>query len=275
MIETFINRDRYASIKALIFEEIGLNRSHENQHLQGLFIAANHSFSNSIMRRFPIQILVTCLFLNSCASTNSPLISHPTHAAEVDTGESKFAVGASMLERAVLELPPEAVADIPRSQRAIFLSHLGADEPPNNRLDVKNGFLEFYTDGEVPFFANSMLYMKVFPKKDGGDIVFCHMPKPQADTLPPRPGQTYFFTQRDGKWVDVTKETLPRGVDILWLFRHSRNSLILQAGPYDVWKKPDGMKSYSGDAKRRLDLVWDRKSFHAQKAKSPTFDYGR
>jgi hypothetical protein len=101
------------------------------------------------------------------------------------------------------------------------------------------------------------------------------MPKPQADTLPPRPGQTYFFTQRDGKWVDVTKETLPSGVDILWLFRHSRNSLILQAGPYDVWKKPDGMKSYSGDAKRRLDLVWDRKSFHAQKAKSPTFDYGR
>lgn len=227
------------------------------------------------MRCFPLQILATCIILTSCASTESPLLPHPSNPTEVDTVVPKLAVGASLLERAVLELPPEAVADIPRSQRAIFLSHLGADEPPNNRLDVTNGFLEFYTDGEVPFFASSMLYMKVFPKKGGGDIVFCHMPKPQADTLPPRPGQTYFFAQRDGKWVDVTRETLPRGVDILWLYRHSRNSLILQAGPYDVWNKPDGTKSCNGDAKRRMDLMWDGTSFHAHAAKSSIFDYDR
>jgi hypothetical protein len=172
-----------------------------------------------------------------------------------------------------MELPPEAVADIPRSQRAIFLSHLRADEPSKQRLDVKNGFLEFYSDGEVPFLASSMLYMKVFPAKDGGNIVFCHMPKPQADELPPRPGQTFFFAQRDGKWVDVTRDTLPKGVDFLWLFRHSRHSLVLQAGPYKVWKKPDGTEACGGDGLRLMDLVWDGTSFHTQTAKSQKFDY--
>ncbi|QTN32763.1 hypothetical protein HZ994_10605 [Akkermansiaceae bacterium] len=173
-----------------------------------------------------------------------------------------------------MELPPEAVADIPFPQRAIFLSHLRSDGPPNPRLDVKNGFLWFYSDGETPFLASSMLYMKVFPIKGGGDIVFCHMPKPQADTMPPRPGQTYFYAHRDGKWVDVTKETLPEGVDILWLFRHSRRSLVLQAGPYKVWKKPDGTEACGGDGVRLMDLAWDGRSFRAHTAKSPEFYYG-
>lgn len=173
-----------------------------------------------------------------------------------------------------MELPPKAVADIPRSQRAMFLSHLRADGPSNQRLDVGNGFLEFYSDGETPFLASSMLYMKVFPGKDGGDIVFCHMPKPQADTRPPRPGQTFFFAHRGGGWVDVTRETLPEGADILWLFRHSRHSLVLQAGPYKVWKKPDGTESCSGEGTRLMDLAWDGTSFHARKAKSAKFGYG-
>jgi hypothetical protein len=226
------------------------------------------------MRRSPLQILVTCFILTSCASTQAPTLPPPSNPTEVDTVGAYRATGASALERAVMELPAEAVADIPQSQRAAFLSHLRADEPPNTRLDVKNGFLEFYSDGEVPFLASSMLYMKVFPDKDGGNIVFCHMPKPQADTLPPRPGQTFFFAQRDGKWVNVTRETLPKGVDILWLFRHSRHSLVLQAGPYKVWKKPDGSEACGGEGVRLMDLVWDGTSFRARTAKTPKFEYG-
>ena len=220
-----------------------------------------------------IRILLSSFILASCASTRSPPLAPPSNPTEVATVGPYHATGAGVLERAVMELPPEAVADIPPSQRAIFLSHLKADEPSNQRLDVKNGFLEFYTDGEVPFLASSMLYMKVFPNKDGGNIVFCHMPKPQADTLPPRPGQTFFFARRDGRWVDVTAETLPKGVDILWLFRHSRHSLVLQAGPYKVWKKPDGSEACGGDGVRLMDLLWDGTSFRARTAKSPEFDY--
>jgi hypothetical protein len=114
--------------------------------------------------------------------------------------------------------------------------------------------------------------MKVFLRKDGGSIVFCHMPKPQADCLPPRPGQTFFFMKRDGQWVDVTRETLPKGVDSLWLFKHHRLSSVLQAGPYKVWKNPDGTDASNGEGLRLKDLVWDGTTFHARTAKTPKFE---
>lgn len=225
------------------------------------------------MRRSLIQIVATCFILTSCASTKSPTKPLPANQAEADAAESRQASGKSVLERAVLELPPDVVADIPQAERSIFLAHLRTDNPTNTRLDVKNGFLEFYADGEVPFHASSMLYMKVFPRKDGGNIVFCHMPKPQADCLPPRPGQTFFFTERDGQWVDVTRKTLPKGVDSLWLFKHRGRSFVLQAGPYNVWKKPDGTDASNGEGVRLKDLVWDGTAFHARTAKTSKFEY--
>lgn len=223
------------------------------------------------MSRSLIQILATCFILTSCAATNSRTKPLPANQPEVDSADSGQAVSKSVLGRAVLELPPAAVADIPRVQRTIFLAHLRADKN-KGRLDVKNGFREFYSDGEVPFLASSMLYMKVFPRKDGGSIVFCHMPKPQADCLPPRPGQTFFFMKRDGQWVDVTQETLPKGVDSLWLFKHRRLSSVLQTGPYKVWKKPDGTDASNGEGLRLKDLVWDGTTFHARTAKTPKFE---
>lgn len=225
------------------------------------------------MRRSLTQILATCFILTACASTKSPTKPLPANQAEADATESQQASGNSVLERAVLELPPEAVANIPRDERSIFLAHLRTDNPTNTRLDVKNGFLEFYSDGEVPFLASSMLYMKVFPRKDGGNIVFCHMPKPQADELPPRPGQTFFFTERDGQWVDVTRKTLPKGVDVLWRFKHRRRTPVLQAGPYKVWKKPDGTDASNGEGVRLKDLVWDGATFHARTATTRKFEF--
>lgn len=175
---------------------------------------------------------------------------HPTRAAAM-----------SALERAIMELPPEAVADIPTGERRIFLNELRRDAPPNKRLDIKNGFLEFYSDGEVPFHVTSMLYIKVFPLIEGGSIILCHMPKPESDSLPSRLRQTFIFTRRKSGWIDLTGQILPKGVYALWRFQPRRASAVIEVGPY------------KGARRKIFDLIWDGTAFRTQKAKNSEYSY--
>jgi len=181
----------------------------------------------------------------------------------------------STLEQAILELPTTALADIPFSERQIFLNHLREDKdaddtPSSQRLDIKHRYLEFYSDGEVPFHATSMLYVKVFTKSDGGVVVFCHMPKPQADGLPARANQTFVFEHRKHQWIDVTDEVLPKGIDRMRCFRPQRITNVIEAGDYaKTIRRPGGGHYY----KREIDLFWNGRKFTTQKAPSHEFTF--
>jgi len=178
---------------------------------------------------------------------------------------------ASVLEQAIVQLPPKAVADMPLKDRKIFLDDLKKDTPPNKRLDIANDYLEFSSDGETPYYASSMLYVKIFWIKGGGYIVFCHMPKPKADRKPPRPGQTFIFIRKDGEWVDVTKNYIPASIDIESCFVPRRTKSIMQAGTYKntIVIKPNGGHDYT----KQFDLIWNGKSFVVVKSPTERFTY--
>ena len=78
------------------------------------------------------------------------------------------------IERAIRELPPQFVADIPLAQRPLL----------QRRLDLAHGYLHWFSDGS-DVNATSMLYMRQFPRADGGFVVITHMPKPFADGSTP------------------------------------------------------------------------------------------
>lgn len=216
----------------------------------------------------------------SCSSVKSPTTALPAAALgdestrqSVSATQREKRANISTLEQAVLELPTNALADIPFSERQIFLDHLREDKdadgaPGSQRLDIKHRYLEFYTDGEVPFHATSMLYVKVFTKSDGGVIVFCHMPKPQADGLPARANQTFFFERRKDQWIDVTDKVLPKGIDRMRCFRPQRTTNVIEAGDYaKAIVRPGGGHDY----KREFDLFWDGRKFTTRKAPSHEF----
>jgi hypothetical protein len=169
-----------------------------------------------------------------------------------------------------MQLPPAALADMPFKDRAIFLDDLKKDQPKNKRLDIRNDYMEFYSDGETPFYASSMLYLKVFWIKGGGFLVFCHMPKPQADGGAPRPGQTFVFKREDGTWNDVTREYIPAEIDILSRFVPRRSKNIVQVGTY---RKMLVLSGGGHDYVRQCDLYWTGRSFVVRKSPSQEFSY--
>src|SRR3712207_2437050 len=96
---------------------------------------------------------------------------------------------ASLLERALLELPPRYVADLPRANRPAFLARLS--EHPG--FDPKHRYFHWYSDGGDlgQIGLTSMLYIKVFRRVSGDSVVLTHMPKPFADGSTPRRNQTF------------------------------------------------------------------------------------
>lgn len=176
------------------------------------------------------------------------------------------AADVSELERAIRELPSQFVADIPPTQRTAFLQSLRRD-PSDTRLDLRHGFLNFYSDGGDygEGFGTSMFYMRQFRRADGGSIVLTHMPKPFADGSAPRANQTFVFERRNGKWTDVTSEVFPAGIDLTSHFRPQRVSAVVEVAPYVHAKRRDGRGQFWDFGARIADLHWDGHAFQKRK----------
>jgi hypothetical protein len=181
------------------------------------------------------------------------------------------AAEVSGLELAIRELPPEAVADIPLSQRTRFLQSLRRD-PSDTRLDLRRGFLHFYSDGgdHGEGFGTSMLYMRQFQRTDGGFVILTHMPKPFADGSAPRANQTFVFERRNGQWTDVTDELFPSGIDLTSHFRPQRVSAIVEVAPYVRVTRRDGRGDVWDFGPRDIDLRWDGRVFQKHKPSKST-----
>jgi hypothetical protein len=71
----------------------------------------------------------------------------------------------------------------------------------------------------------------------------------------------------------LTREVLPRGVDIRWCFIPRRGAPIIEAGPYERIKRRDG-RGYAYIAERRLiDFVWTGTSFRTRRPDSSEYTF--
>ena len=166
----------------------------------------------------------------------------------------------SELERAIRELPPRFVADIPIATRDALFERIQRDL--DTHLDLKNGFVHFFSDNSRDGIgATSMLYMRQFPRVDGGFVILTHMPKPFADGSTPRANQTFVFERRKDRWKDVTDEVFPRGVDRTAHFRPRRTSKVVEVAPYVSVKRQDGKGDAWQFGPRTAELHWNGEVF--------------
>ncbi|RYD70402.1 MAG: hypothetical protein EOP84_26755 [Verrucomicrobiaceae bacterium] len=162
----------------------------------------------------------------------------------------------SGLERAIRELPAKFVADIPLEDRALLLRSLLAGSG-DERLDLKKGFLNWYSDSPEAPRSSSMLYMQEYRKADGGVVVLTHMPKPYADGSTPRANQTFVFEQRKDQWTDITSEVLPKGIDLTNHFQPRWGSSVVEVSPYVHTKRNDGRGFAWTIGPRVAELHWN------------------
>jgi hypothetical protein len=183
----------------------------------------------------------------------------------------------SALERAIRELPPQFVADIPLAQRGALLQSLRSN-PSDTRLDLAHGYLHFYSDGgdHGAIGGTSMFYMRQFQREGGGFVVLTHMAKPFADGSTPRANQTFVFERRHGKWADITTEVFPARIDLTSHFRPLRASAVVVVAPYARIKRVDG-RGYAYDfGPPALELHWNGHVFQKRKpSKTALSEYGR
>jgi len=183
-----------------------------------------------------------------------------------------FSEDLTVLERAIHQLPAECLADLPTQERQLFIDDMLKLIPKNKCLDIPNQYLHYYSDGETPFHMSSMLYMKVFPD-ERGDIVLCHMPKPHADSNPPRLGQTFLFRWSDGRFVDVTDSILPKKVNRKWKFKPRRAESVIEIGPYEKTRRADGRGFAFIGVRPRSQLIWTGDVFELEKLKIDKYSY--
>ena len=179
------------------------------------------------------------------------------------------------LERAIRELPPRFVADIPIANRDAFIKSLQRNSS-DRRLDLKNGYLHHYSDNSAEGFgATSMLYMRQYRRADGGFVVLTHMPKPFANGSAPREDQTFVFERRGGRWKDVTSEVFPKAIDWTAHFRPLRASKVVEVAPYVRIQRADGRGEAWNFGECVADLIWDGHEFqkHDPNNRSLTKDY--
>ena len=170
------------------------------------------------------------------------------------------------LERAIRELPPRFVADISIANRDAFIRSLQRDSS-DRRLDLKNGFLHFYSDNSAEGLgATSMLYMRQYRRANGGFVVLTHMPKPFGKGSAPRENQTFVIARRNGVWKDITAEVFPRGIDLTAHFRPQRTSRVVEFAPYARIQRQDGNGETWIFGSREADFSWDGREFQKHDA---------
>ena len=163
----------------------------------------------------------------------------------------------TILERALLELPPQFVADMPLDERRIMVEAY-TSKPADDRLDLKNGFFAGFSD--CPFeqlrSASSWFYVKVFHHRDGKAVVFTYRGHFDDKSKSARE-RAHAFECRNGLWTDVTEQVFPPGTDFTLEMTPRHKLPIIQ------------VSSAEGKSARvRYDLVWNGNSFEKQTATS-------
>ncbi|MES2438793.1 MAG: hypothetical protein V4584_06995 [Verrucomicrobiota bacterium] len=176
------------------------------------------------------------------------------------------------LNGAFLKLPPRYLADVPLEKRKALWSSMTAN-PDDRRLDNKNGWIHYSSDGgdhESPVGRpTSMFWVKLLPRKGESPLVFVHMSKPFADGSVPAKDQTFVLKQTDDGWKDVTKSVIPKSVDLTAHFRPKRKVAEIEVAPFEKIQTKEGNRPAYDFGAHKMDLVWNGSAFDSRKAKSP------
>jgi hypothetical protein len=220
--------------------------------------ATRHLFSISI---FPKEAVESPRILRAATIPSmKPILSSLVASFALLAGVSQAAETTTELERAIRELPPRFVADIPMVERDILIKRLR--DSSERRLDLENGFVHFFSDNSRDgISATSMLYMRQFPRTDGGFVVLTHMPKPFAGGSAPRANQTFVFERRKDRWKDVTDEVFPRGIDRTAHFRPRRDLKVVEVRPYLRIERQDGKGEAWQFGPPAAELHWNGEVF--------------
>ena len=161
----------------------------------------------------------------------------------------------TMVERALLELPPQFVANMPLDERRVMVEHFAVAD---SRLDRENGFFAGFSD--CPFedlrSASTAFYVKVFHRRNGGAVVFTYMRLCDEKSKSARE-RVHAFECRNGLWTDVTEQVFPPGTDFALEMTPRRKLPVIQVS--SVLGEP---------ARVRYDLVWNGSAFEKQTAKN-------
>lgn len=165
---------------------------------------------------------------------------------------------------AIKTLPPRCFADCPLEDREKMLEALKTDGAGKaQRLDEAAGWFHWYSDNSRRGpRVTSQVYLKLFRRKNGETLVFVHIPKPFADGSVPGTNQTFVLRRTaSGGWEDVGREVFPKDLDLTWHLRPRRESPVIEAGPYQKFRRADGRGDAFSPKTVAAELIWDGERF--------------
>lgn len=177
------------------------------------------------------------------------------------------AADGNFLNIAILQLPERYLADIPLANRTALLTELSR-LPDDKRLDYGHGWLSYTNDNPYRGVgATSRFWLKLLPRKGRLPLIFVHIPKEGPDAL------TGVLEQVQGKWVEVTKDVLPEGIELKSQFAPRRASGLIQVAPFVQKARHDGKGQYWGPGPRVMDLDWDGRTFQKRRPVKKEISY--
>ena len=79
--------------------------------------------------------------------------------------------------------------------------------------------------------------------------------------------------QVQGRWVNVTKNVLPEGIDLRSQFEASRTSRLTEVAPFIRTERRDGTGQDWGPGPRVIDLEWDGRTFQKRRPSKKETSY--
>lgn len=166
---------------------------------------------------------------------------------------------------ALKSIPAKYLADITLAKRDTFLRELATDTT-THRLDAKNGWLHWFTDGGSAG-GTSMIWAKELPRTGKAPLLFVHMAKPFSGRMTGKPAtdQTFVLEPVGDEWVDITRTVIPSTIDLTLHFRTRKEDTTIEVA---VWKDiaPPGSGRQAYDfGERTHDLRWIGNGFVVEK----------
>jgi hypothetical protein len=187
---------------------------------------------------------------------------------------SRNAAHSENLLEIFLSLPSFAVAGMSDQGKLTFYNaaRTWQDEPGGSVwwIDNENMLILYYVDHPLKTGAVSSFHLKIFRDQAGRPVVFSHIPRRTVNERKREKFDTFILRRDDGKWVDVTEEILPNGVDRDWYFLPSRRDQKVEAGPV-VWKKREKGSEAVWEPVRTADLYWNGSVFELRESPSRKF----